>query len=524
MAASIGQRLRHIIGDQFGASVVEFNLEKAVKAAQDKASEKAGDPTSTFYDPMSLFMGREWLDRANKPLSFRELRVMARNPIIGSIIQTRVNQMATFMRPQTSYYEPGFIFRNKDDKVAKTKDKAALEEWLMGCGIPGYGEESLEILARKWCRDTLTMDQTAIEVVPRKNKEPAYMVAVDAATIRLLKSALDYATPPNSKDPLYVQIIQDQIVTEYTHEQLIFGIRNPQTDIEAQGYGFSELELLIRIVTTMINAERYNAGQLTQGGTQKGILVVKGQNDNVQMESFKRDFREALRNASAYWRAPVLNISKDAQVDWVRLDNSARDMEYSQLFDFLVKQACGVYQIDPAEINWTIGASGSQTTFQARQKDNLMHSQQKGLAPLLNSFAAQLNRPLSLINEEYRLCFVGVGTDREAEGIMRDKEVRSYKTLNEQRAELGMAALAEGDTVLDGSYIGVLESAKFDKQQAEREAAAAAEPQVEESGEDTEAFAPSEEETELLKALRKSKRVSRETRRIKRPVRIDTGR
>ena len=33
-------------------------------------------------------------------------------------------------------------------------------------------------------------------------------------------------------------------------------------------------------------------------------------------------------------------FEKDADVQWLRLDSPNRDMEYSQLFDFLVKQAC----------------------------------------------------------------------------------------------------------------------------------------------------------------------------------------
>ena len=162
--------------------------------------------------------------------------------------------------------------------------------------------------------------------------------------------------------------------------------------MKAAGYGMSELEVLIRTVTTILNAEKFNAGQLTQGGTQKGVLVIKTDGaESRQVESFKRDFREALRNASSFWRPPVLHVSKESDIDWLTLDRSNRDMEYAQLFDFLVKQACGVYQIAPEEINWSIGAAGASMQFESRSHDKIVTSQKRGLRPLLNFFASMLN-------------------------------------------------------------------------------------------------------------------------------------
>jgi len=453
--ASLGQRLRVIVGDQFGAAAFEDNLEKAVREAQENASS----PQSLFWDPLNLFQGTEWISRhrtgqGQLHLSFRELRVMAKNPVIGSIIQTRVNQMATFMEPQLDFFSPGFHILRKDRGEVAPEEVNKITDWLMTTGLEGYGEPDLQTLARKWCRDTLTLDQTAIEIVNNRDGTPSYVVSIDAATIRLLKRAIEHATPPGAEEALYVQVINERIVTEYNESELIFGVRNWSTDIDATGYGFSELEMLIRIVTTMMNTERYNAGQVTQGGTQKGLLVVKGAADAQQFASFKRDFREAIRNAAAFWRPPVLQVAKDADVDWLRLDSPNRDMEYSQLFDFLVKQACGVYQIDPGEINWAIGAAGTSTTFETRQKDKILASQKKGLGPLLSAFAAQLNRCIiNRINPDYRLVFRGVGVDRETDGDIREKEVRSYITVNEQRAELGLPPIIGGDVILNENFV-----------------------------------------------------------------------
>jgi len=452
---TLSQKVRSIVADKFGATAFEETLEKAIRQAQ----ENAASPQSMFSDPLNLFSGTEWISRhrtgmGQLHLSFSELRVMAKNPVIGSIIQTRINQMATFMEPQRDFYSPGFKVVRKDHQEPDLEEVIRISAWLMTTGLEGYGEPDLETLARKWCRDTLVLDQTAIEVVPNRDGTPSYLVAVDAATIRLLRRAIEHAVPPGDDETLYVQILNEKIVTEYNARELIFGVRNWSTDIHSAGYGFSELEMLVRIVTTMMNTERYNAGQVTQGGTQKGLLVVKGTADQEQFSSFKRDFREAIRNAAAFWRPPVLQIAKDADVDWVRLDSPNRDMEYSQLFDFLVKQACGVYQIDPSEINWVIGASGASTTFEARQKDQILLSQKKGLSPLLKTFANQLNRCIvNFLNPEYMIEFVGVGVDREIDGDIREKEVKSYITVNEQRAEIGLKPIIGGDVILNENFV-----------------------------------------------------------------------
>lgn len=450
--ASIGTRLRHIIGDAFGAEIVEQNLEKAMKDMRDRAS--APEPQSQFYDSVSMFMGTEWMQRKAEGLSMRDLRQMAKNPIIGSIIQTRKNQVASFCYPQKNEYDYGYIIKGvSDDDNKQTEAKQLVSDWVYHCGLIGYGEDLLETWARKFIEDSLVLDQGTTEIVNLRNKMPGYLVSNDAATIKRLEASLYYAEPKD--EPLYVQVLDEQIKAQFTADQLIFGIRNPKTDITYCGYGMSELETLLRTVTTIINTERYNSGQLTQGGIQKGILVVKGDAAKDQVESFKRDFRETIRNAAAYWRPPVLHVSKDADVDWVTLDRSQRDMEYAQLFEFLVKQACGVYQIDPTEINWSISGANTTINYEGRQDDKVRNSQHRGLNPLLVFIANQLNsKVINRLDPRFRIEFAGLDRDKEADMKLLKDEVSTFKTVNEIRTARGLKSLgAPGDIILSDVFI-----------------------------------------------------------------------
>jgi len=445
-----GKRLRDIIGDQFGAAIVEENLEKALS---EMKSGTATAPQSVFYDSVSMFMGSEWMPRRSEGLTMTDLRGMAKNPIVGSIIATRKNQVAAFCYPQRDEYSYGYVINNKnatDDKDIKQKEY--LSDWIATCGLTGFGESMLETWVRKFVEDSLILDQATTEVINLRNKEPGYLVSVDAATVRRLEASLNYANGP--EDPLYVQIMNERIVAQYTANQMIFGIRNPKTDVSYCGYGMSELEVLIRTVSTIVNTERYNSGQLTQGGIQKGILVVKGDADKSQVETFKRDFRETIRNAASYWRPPVLHVNKDSEVDWVTLDRSQKDMEYSLLFEFLVKQACGIYQIDPTEINWSTAASGVTAQYNGNNDDKVRNSQYRGLNPLLVFVSNQINTNLlNRLDPRFQLDFNGLDRDRKTDMQMIKDQTSTYKTVNEVRIDHGMKPLTGGDVILSDVFI-----------------------------------------------------------------------
>ena len=444
------QRLRGIIGSQLGADIVEYNIEKAIESAQSLARTGA-KPMSKFYDPYSIFMGREWLAKAGSALTFTDLRMMAKNPIIGSIIQTRLNQVAAFCHQSNGSYEAGFQIKSNtgDGDSSKLSNKQAeVAKFVQTAGMSGYGDSNLEEYARKVIRDSLVMDQCCGEVVMRNNGIPAYMVAVDGSTIRRLMKSLQYVA--GTSDPIYAQVIDEVVVAQYTKQQLMYGIRNPSTDIRSNGYGSSELEMLVNVVTTLANAEKYNSTSLAQGGTQKGLLVIKGDVDEPQLESFKRDFRSAIQNAAHTWKPPVLRIGPEANVDWVTLDRANKDMEYSQLFDFIVKLATGVYQISPDEVNWQVGQSGASVTYNSGVKDRLSYSQDKGLRPLLQFFAGHLNASVvSRVDPNLSLEFTGLGTSKTEEVELRTKEVGSFKTLNEVRADANLPPLEGGDVVLN---------------------------------------------------------------------------
>ena len=144
-----------------------------------------------------------------------------------------------------------------------------------------------------------------------------------------------------------------------------------------------------------------------------------------------------------------MHIGKDGEIDWVTLDRSNRDIEYSKLLEFLVKQAAGVFQMDPAEINWTTGPAGATTNFESGNKDKQTMSQKRGLEPLLTFLSNQFNtHVVCRFDPTYVMEFVGMKRGRSADSEIREREVKSFRTINEIRVELGLDEKPWGDVLL----------------------------------------------------------------------------
>lgn len=439
--------LKAKVGSSFGNDLIELALEKAIEQAVSSGKAE-------FYDPLTMMTGFPWMTPTNNGgLTPLDLRMSARNPIISSIVRTRCAQIASFCTPQIEASEPGFRVTAKKDAGISDSELANITSWLATAGDVDMGVGSFEMFARKVMYDSLTLDQAAAEVVLRRNKLPSYMVPVDSATIYRLPDSL---RKPNDRTvPHFVQVINGQSVVDFTKDELMVGYRNQTTDIGRSGYGYPELELLVRTVTALQSLDALNASSVGAGGTTRGIFVLRGDADQAQYDIFKRDLRTAVRNASQAWRPPVVKVSEKAQVEWVSLDRSVRDMEYGALMESLVKIACSVYQMDPSEISWTTAAHGTSTTFSSDGDAKIRASQARGLKPLLTFLAQYVNSNiLWKINPNLSMSFVGMNVDPKAEQEALVKAVTHYDTVNEVRAKIGKPSLGpRGDVILNQFFL-----------------------------------------------------------------------
>lgn len=467
-------------------------LEKAVKSDRPEdmvaaskiisaVHNKVEKPSKAFFiDPLQFNANLGYKDKPYA-LTYETLRRMSKTPVINAIIKTRKNQVADFAEPQEDKYSAGFVVRRKPKQGVQVEMSAqdkkiawAITEFLMRGGNVGqWDSDDFDTFIRKITEDSLVYDQMTFEILRNRRGSVESFVATDGATFRIADSyyAQDYENPYFDKNgaavwnnpkefgkkingyyPTFVQVYQNQKVSDFYPWELCFGVRNPSTNIHANGYGCSELEEMINIVTSLLYGDEYNRRFFSQGSAPKGLLRIKGVNNEAALQQFKQQWQSMISGVMQSWKTPVV----EADVDWIDLQKNNRDMEYSAWIEYLIKLACAIYNIDPIEIGWDI-ARGQNTggLNEANQADRLQHSKDKGLYPLLKFIQRKINKYIvEQINPDFEFVFMGLNGMTIAEELDLDiKKITNFQTLNEIREKYDLKPLEDGDIVLNSTYV-----------------------------------------------------------------------
>jgi hypothetical protein len=461
----------------------------------------------------------------------------------------------------------------KEKLESQFKDaKKSAQDYLINCGVV----ENRPFETKKWnfdsalramVRDSLTYDKYAVEIVPDRAGRVHHWFPVDGATIKFASNRLkdykqlaenflnlDILYPENRveamekqkvldlKDDLlakdaykYVQVIRGKIERAYTEDELKLGIRNITTDIYNNGYGVSELELAVSLITGHLNAEFYNQAYFTQGFSAKGILHVKAPLNRRKLETVRQQWQHMLKGARNSFQTPIFAGMED--VAWIPLTQNHNDIGFEGWMRYLIKMICAIYQIDPHEIGVGLKDEGGSSGMSGdNTKEKMDQSKDKGLYPLLRHLENFINEQLlKKFDDRFIIKFTGVTAENKEESVKRqDIERKFKKTVNEIRAEDGLPPLPGMDDFIAGpeyaswyqtfSKAGQEQQAAMQQQQADAAAAQFGEGGGEEDesfyGGDLESNLISPEEAEVPgepkpKAVAKSNPLKRKPRRVK---------
>ena len=466
---------------------------KASKILNEMGKNTAPPTKAYFIDPLQFNANLGYKDKPYS-LTYTTLLKMSKVPVINAIIKTRKNQIADFAEPQENRFSTGFIIRKKpkfgkEQKMTKQDEKTAeaITEFLMNGGnASNWNNDDFDTFIRKIVNDSLIYDQMTFECIRNRRGELETFKAVDASTFRIADSYFsedyeneffkrygavvwennnEYGKKINGYYPSYVQVYQNIKVNDFYPWELCFGIRNPSANIHANGYGCSELEELINVVTSMLWSDEYNRRFFSQGSAPKGFLRVKGVNNEAALQQFRQQWQSMITGVMQAWKTPVV----EADVDWIDMQKSNRDMEYNSWLEYLIKIACSIYAIDPTEIGWDIArSSGSTGMFESSQEQRLKHSKDKGLYPLLKFIQKKINKYIvSQLNPEFEFCFVGLnGLTIQEELDMDIKKGQSFMTINELREKYDLKPLEFGDIPSNSAYLQAKSQAQFAQQGA----------------------------------------------------------
>jgi hypothetical protein len=449
--------------------------EVAAKFREEKGSEPKGEAKGTLHDIWSPYATTHgyWLRPSG--LSYEHLRQIAKRVgIVAAIIWTRMNQCAAFAKiPEDELHDPGFRIRPRDKNQKVTKAAQAeidyITDFVLHCGDRADGRmftgDSFQSLMRKSVRDSLTYDQVNLQIHQRLNGKPYELIAMPAHTMRMASpSSLEergvqpelYSQnrdvrmkPTDVDDVRYVQVYQSIPISDFTARELTFGIRNPRSDLDVNGYGFSEIEECIYSgdLTRLAQADAYNTLQFKQGAMTDGFLNYETGNINKkEMRNMARQWKAMVMGVENAFRLPILNAPGLKYTNLGRRTN--RDMEFAQWYEQIIRRILAIFQIDGAELGLAYGNVGQTTALsQGGVTDKIKSSKDRGLRPILTMMAELLTRHVvMLLNPDFVLEFTGLNFESENDRIEKiSKKVEKVMMVDEGRAELGMDPMPNGE-------------------------------------------------------------------------------
>lgn len=445
---------------------------------------------SVFFDPNDISGNGRGFKDSKGVLSFSVLRRMGDIHIVKSIVSTRVEQIMNFMDFSEDEQKEGFTIRKKKslfstgDEKLTNEDKKKISKIVDFLEKGGWTDkwdnvDSLQEFVSKIMSDSLTLDQLAFEMVRNRMWELQKFRAVDASLIRFLDSV-----DPRQREgfeqyrfkghlPRYCMVWEEMILHNpitkepilYYPWELGFGIRNKTSDVRRNGYGVSELETLVNIITWILWGFSYNANFFSQGSQPKGFINIKNPNiSNSTLQEFRQAWTQTMAGVYNSHRTPVIN---GIDLEWVDLQKlSNRDMEFNEWIKFLIIMTCSAYRIDPSELGFNFKES-QQIFGQDGQRERLKHSREKGLKPLLIFLQGVITKYIvSELDENYEFAFTGIEVEDEEAQVKLDSEKLSSGMVSMQdifKKYNGRDFDPEKDIILNQVYQGMKQAEEQNK-------------------------------------------------------------
>lgn len=464
------EQLKPII-DWVQSSYADQEMNKAMTANKvipfPSKAARGGQPgmQSVYLDDNQVGVMGDYYEKPGA-FAFDSMRMMVdQTPILGSVILTRQRQVQRFCRTQENGKGPGFEIRLRDREAhvgkAEKESIQSLQDFFTHCGWERNPRQRARLkrddfssFMAKLTRDSLTLDSAPIETEFKRDKSLGMdgLYAVDGATIRLCTEA-GYRGDDEIKA---LQIVQGQLRSAYTFDDLIYVPRNPRTDILVGGYGMSETELLIKVVTNLLNAMTYNGKFFDSNTIPKGLLHLSGSYSDDDLAAFKRQWSGMVRGVNNAWTMPVM-VSKDqeSKASFENFGVDVDEMMFAKWMTFLTSIVCAIYGIAPDEINFESFSSKSGGLGSGNDtEEKLASSKDKGLRPLLSYFENMFSDfVVADFSDKYVFRFTGLDEEDEKQQFERKKLVL---TVNEMRAEDGYDKLdaAWGEAPLNPSLVG----------------------------------------------------------------------
>ena len=412
-----------------------------------------------------------------------------RDTIMSAVLRHRRTQIESFCNIPHTRFDTGFTFVKRDGKDlddADFEEVSQLSNWMYHCGdlkqTPHDDKSTMATQFGMMCQDALTFGHVAMEKIRDKmgsglqrfrhvagesifhaNRNIPAKEHMDLTNAQLkgLNMTQEGTITPDTKQTKYLQVIDGKEVANFSDDTMTFKVFQPPSYIDNNGYSMSLVEACILSITRHLQAENYNSLFFTHGFAARGLLHLKGNVSQQNLQMFRNQFNAVINGNNNSWRTPIVAGLDDVQ--WIPLAGTSRDMEYIQYTDHLIRTICAQAQIDPTEIGFEYLSRGTQqsTLNSPNNEWKLEASAERGLIPLLRFFEDLVNHDLlpeisPSLAEKYLFKFIGLqGETRQQEITRLQAEMSVHCTVNDLLRQVKKETLNKdvgGDLLLNGVW------------------------------------------------------------------------
>jgi hypothetical protein len=383
------------------------------------------DPYYDQYQSNSFFKIKT-TGLSNKTLK----EISLKNWLVSSIIQARIDQIKPYGVPRIDRFSKGFYLKYKDnEKPIDPQDQEEINnivDFIQNCGISENRRKEDQItltdLFSLTLRDILTFGHVGIEkvltmrdtlhhlrplpgesiyLVDRKATRAQIQAQIDSSNQNYLMRAHTDNNPDledvhYDTDTEYIKYLQvgadNRTLTGFGDKDFIFKLANPQNFIDARGYCYSLLELAIINASTHLNIEIFNRNFFSQGQAARGIINIKGNITQAQLQNFRRQFHATINGSDNAWRTPI--IGGVDGIEFVQLQMSSKDMDYLGFNTHIMRSICSQFGIDPSELGLDFLNQGPKGSSAQSEPDRMESDKERGFLSILRFYEDLVNQDI----------------------------------------------------------------------------------------------------------------------------------
>lgn len=255
------------------------------------------------------------------------------------------------------------------------------------------------------------------------------LLNVDTATMRI--KVMEDGTLPLPPGKAYTQIINGQVMGEWSTDEMYYKIFNPRTSTP---YGLGPLESLLIGVDSALKSQMYNLSVLSEGGVPEGFYRLPKEMTTEDIKKFQTWFDALIAGNPRFQNR--IKFMPGGEGTGFEATKKPADMQFMLLEQWLMKKTCAMFEVQPRDIGFEDNAQPGSA--EAQHQSGL----QRGLIPtalFLKSF----------FDEVIRYEFKMKDLEFEWEGLQADDDEFELKetdtlvrlgalTIDEVRTERGM--------------------------------------------------------------------------------------